>query len=1507
MGRTIYFVRIMTLALAFIAASFAHADVVISEFMADNSHTITNKLGKTSDWIEIFNNTGAATNLAGWHLTDNVGNLAKWTFPSTNLAAGKFLLVYASGSNGVIFGELHASFKLAKEGGYLALVRTNLTVAYAYTNYPPQDTDVSYGIGSGVSLQYFLIPTPGASNTVGLTNFVADTKFTPNRGLYTNAIAVTIATTTTAAQIYYTLDCSVPTTNSTLYAGSIPVTNSTVVRASAFKTGAFATDVDTHSYIFPRDALRQPAAPTGFPVNWTDKIGNVTPADYAMDTGIVNSVLYGPVMTQAVYALPFLSLSTANSNLFDAATGIYANPLETGSLWERAASAEYVRTNQTSGFGINCGLRIHGDTTRPFATTRKKAFSLRFRAQYGAGNLSCDLFDDPAAARSFNDLLVRGGGLDAWNNGYQHTQAQYLRNAFAAQLQRDMGNPAPHSTPTHVYLDGLYWGVYDISEKLTGDFAADYFGGSANNWDVFNSEWDQGDNTAFYALLGMVNAGTLTNAVYQKIQGNNPDRTRNPAYPVYFDAANYSDYVLLQMWYGNREWIDNNLCLMRNRDNATSTGFKWSVWDSEAGMTDNGDGGTNLDMTAQGDPTGLRGALFENAEFRLQFADRMQKHLFHGGALTAEAAAARYRELADRIEPALVAESARWGDQDGNAAHTLAEWRTERDWVLNTYLPQRGAVVLQQFRNIGVFPAIDAPEFNQYGGIFTNGFLLSMSAANAIYFTLDGSDPRQYGTGVAAGSLYTNAVALTRAVRVKARARLDTNTWSALAEAIFVPEQESTLRVTELMFHPRSPAGAETNLSYGEGDYEYIELRNTGSGAIGLAGTRISNGVTFDFTQGSVDTLAAGDYVLVVANRAAFTNRYPSVPGAKIAGEFQFPAQSLSDAGEAFDVVDGAGRVIASFTYNNAWFPAADGAGHSLVPLSMTQTNSVLNYWQNWRASAYRDGSPGADDPAPITDIVLNEVLAHTDPDNDWIEVYNTTASPVTFSGGWYLSDDADNLKKWQIPATGTIAAHGWRCWDEVTGFHTNLVAGFGLNKADDTVFLSYLPGTGQDRVADAVRLQGQENSKPSGRYPDGALYWQQLAPTPGASNQLAAAQEIVISEIMYHPAATANNPENNENDEFVELYNPSGSAVGLTNVNVDVGGAWRLSGGIAYTFPTNTVIPAGGYRVVVSFDPASDATALSRFQTAYGLTNGQIQLLGPFSGKLANEGDVVRLERPVFGDPPAPLEDISWHRIDTVTYSGQPPWPANGQATGKSLQRREARLSGDAPASWWGGLVATPGRGPVSGTIVATGTGRGSVSPTGAVTVALQSNVTFTITAGAWGHTDRVLLDGSSNIGAVAAYTFTNVTGDHTLDAFFATDQTTNGTPYWWLAQSNPAWTNNFEALATNDFDGDGMPTWMEWIAGTHPTNPASAFRISIALTNGSQVVVSIPTTPAGSEYEGRSRIYSLVTTSNLTQGAGSAIPGWAHLPGSGQTLHFTDTFGTNGMRFYRGRVQLE
>ena len=102
-------------------------------------------------------------------------------------------------------------------------------------------------------------------------------------------------------------------------------------------------------------------------------------------------------------------------------------------------------------------------------------------------------------------------------------------------------------------------------------------------------------------------------------------------------------------------------------------------------------------------------------------------------------------------------------------------------------------------------------------------------------------------------------------------------------------------------------------------------------------------------------------------------------------------------------------------------------------------------------------------------------------------------------------------------------------------------------------------------------------------------------------------------------------------------------------------------------------------------------------------------------------------------------------------------------------------------------------------------------------------------------------------------------------------------------------------------------MPTWQEWIAGTHPTNPASVFQLFIALTNGTQLVVAIPTIQAGPEYEGQSRYYSLEAATNLTQGAWFGIPGWTHLPGFGQTLIRTNDVATNGVLFYRSRIELQ
>jgi hypothetical protein len=329
------------------------------------------------------------------------------------------------------------------------------------------------------------------------------------------------------------------------------------------------------------------------------------------------------------------------------------------------------------------------------------------------------------------------------------------------------------------------------------------------------------------------------------------------------------------------------------------------------------------------------------------------------------------------------------------------------------------------------------------------------------------------------------------------------------------------------------------------------------------------------------------------------------------------------------------------------------------------------------------DGSPGEADPEPINDVLLNEIAAHTDytnaakpeyDSNDWMELYNTTTTGVSLAD-WYLSDSASDLKKWAIPATNTIAAEGWLAFDEVTGFHSPITNGFGLNKDGEQAFLSYLPGTTEDRVADCIRFKGQENGATLGRYSDGEDYWYTLTPTRDTTNMLAS-DHVVINQLMYHPAPTLANPEDNTNDEYIVLYNPTDTAIELWND----AGTWRIDGGVDYSFPSNTSIGATDYLTLVSFDP-TNTTAMNAFQDAYSLTNGQLHILGPYADRLSNDGERIALERPQAPDVEG--GDVSWVIVDEVIYSAHPPWPVHVQTNGMALQRAYSDRSGNDPFNW--------------------------------------------------------------------------------------------------------------------------------------------------------------------------------------------------------------------------------
>ncbi len=543
----------------------------------------------------------------------------------------------------------------------------------------------------------------------------------------------------------------------------------------------------------------------------------------------------------------------------------------------------------------------------------------------------------------------------------------------------------------------------------------------------------------------------------------------------------------------------------------------------------------------------------------------------------------------------------------------------------------------------------------------------------------------------------SSAVKVGHAYRVRVRMKDESGRWSRWSAPIqFVvgePDNAAALvdnlRVSEVMFNP--PAGS---------DYEFVELSNRSPDlALDLNGVNFTAGIDFTFPLGTLLPPESRLLVVKATDVAAFRAHYGLATNVSLAGPY---SGSLANEGEKLELKTGAGgTAIFSFTYGDGrgWPVAATGAGHSLVPLARAdagQATGALDYPGNWRASAFLGGSPGSDDPSPVAgSVVLNEIVAHTDysdpskpeyDSNDWIELHNCSETNVNLAG-WYLSDDPADLRKWAIPAV-TIPAHGHLSFDEVTGFHSPISAGFGLDKAGERVLLSYLPGTAADRVVDAVQFKGQENEFSLGRYPDGSEDWFTLLRSRDAANT-APPQPVVISELMYHPPNADTN--DNADDEFIELLNPTTASVNLFNTN----GGWRLDGGVGFTFPATVSLSASGLALVVSFDPA-DPALLAAFRAEYGVTSPAVQIFGPYAGKLGNRSDRVALEKPQYPDLPG--DPYSWVIVDEVIYGNQTPWPASANGGGHSLQRRSVISSGNNPVNWYAaaptsGQASTPDR----------------------------------------------------------------------------------------------------------------------------------------------------------------------------------------------------------------------
>jgi len=696
------------------------ADPIISEFLASNQLTLIDENDESPDWIEIHNAGDEAIDLTGWFLTDDPTNLTKWTFPGiadSQLDAGEHRIVFAAGQDDPATEQtLRANFKLSASGEYVALVSPAGAVVSEFgangATYPEQFEDVSYGIAADGSVGYFVVPTPGEANANGIDGFVADTKFSVDRGYFTESFTVDITSATPGSTIVYTVDGSAPTlTNGLQVTSTIDVTptasvlieTTTTLRAAAFKMDYEPTNIDTQTFLFLNDVIQQPRRPAGFPTSW----GSAPAADYEMDSQIVNDADYTQDLLDGLRELPALSIAANVDSVFGA-RGIYRNP-QNDSL-EAVVSAEWILPDGSTGFQIDAGLKVSGGASRSPNNSPKHSLGLRFRGEYGAGRLNYDLFEG-SPVDSFNSLQLRAVYNNSWihwNSGQQHRgtliRDQFIRDSLLAMGQDD----AQRGTYAHLYLNGLYWGVYNVHERADSAHYAEYHGGNPDEYDGLNGGAANDGNTQSYNAM----RNTVTSRDWLAIQ-------------EVLDVDNYIDWTIVQAYGGNADLkFDGN---WRVAGGGSADGI-WRIyaWDSERIFEDV----TDQPPSAMLDPLSILDDLVRIPEFVTRFGDRLQKHFFNDGALTPDAVEERWNARADELRNAIVAESARWGDyrrdvhQRGDNIELYerdVHWNSEVERLLAEYFPVRSQFIIEEYTSMDWYPEIDAPSLqvngaNQHGG-----------------------------------------------------------------------------------------------------------------------------------------------------------------------------------------------------------------------------------------------------------------------------------------------------------------------------------------------------------------------------------------------------------------------------------------------------------------------------------------------------------------------------------------------------------------------------------------------------------------------------------------------------------------------------------------------------------------------------------------------------------------------------------------------------------------------
>jgi uncharacterized repeat protein (TIGR02543 family) len=491
---------------------------LINELMSLNTSTIEDADGDSPDWIEIYNPTAVAIKMGNYYLTDDSDDLFKWKFSNVEIAAKGFLIVYASGKYELdhIRYSSHTNFKIDSDREDIFLTSAGNIIDNVFISKLRADVSTGRSPDGGTAWKLFSVATPQKSNTTtGYIGFTDQVSVSVNGGFYSSTQKVNLTVKSSKAVIRYTLNGADPDQNSTSYTGTITISKTKVLKCRAFETNMIPSPVLTNTYFI-----------------------NVNKS------------------------LPVISLSTDPDNLFDNDIGIYVNYFEE---WERPVHIEFFEPDKTMGFSSDAGMKMFGKTSRNSA---QKSFALFARDSYGNDEFDYKLFPNLDIS-SFKLFVLRNAGSD----NIENHGAVHFRDELTATLVRSVDLEKQAYRPSVVYINGEYWGIYNIREKVTEDFLASHFKIEPDKIDLLD------DYHTLYPIVVEGSADNYNSLIDFLISNTPADESIANDVATQMDVSNFVSYMAIQIYLANQDGPGHNCKFWREQ--IPGGKFRWILYDTD--------------------------------------------------------------------------------------------------------------------------------------------------------------------------------------------------------------------------------------------------------------------------------------------------------------------------------------------------------------------------------------------------------------------------------------------------------------------------------------------------------------------------------------------------------------------------------------------------------------------------------------------------------------------------------------------------------------------------------------------------------------------------------------------------------------------------------------------------------------------------------------------------------------------------------------------------------------